>query len=351
MKLHQNITFCASSDGTRIAAAACGSGPVILRAAHWVSHVSYDLDSPVWLPWVKALSRKHRYVRYDPRGCGMSERRCDDLSLDAWYRDLEAVACTIRDERFALLGVSQGGALAIEYAVRHPDRISHLILFNAYAQGARIRARNDAERLEAETLVNFVRIGWGRENPAFCRFFTNLFIPGGSAEQHRWWGDLERETASPDVAAETLWQMQGLDVLHLCPKVGVPTLVVSCRNDMRVPSEGGEKIAATIPGARFVPLDSANHVLLPDEPAWAVFHTELASFLGVGMPAMSMPQEVGLTGAEAEVLRLLAEGMDNKSIAAHLGKSEKTVRNQVSAVLSKLGVQTRAQAIVRALGA
>ncbi len=131
--------------------------------------------------------------------------------------------------------------------VRHPERVSHLVLFNAYAQGGRARARTDAERLEAETLVNFVRIGWGRENPAFCQFFTNLFIPDGTPEQHRWWGDLERETATADVASETLRQMQGLDVLDLCPRVQVPTLVVSCRNDLRVPFEQGAKIAAGNP--------------------------------------------------------------------------------------------------------
>jgi pimeloyl-ACP methyl ester carboxylesterase len=349
MKLHQDIGFCVSADGTRIATASAGSGPVILRAAHWLSHVAYDLDSPVWRPWVEALSRRHRYVRYDPRGCGMSERYCADLSLPAWHQDLEAVADTIREEKFALLGVSQGGGLAIDYAVRHPERVSHLILFNGYARGRRSRARNDAERLEAETLVNFVRIGWGRENPAFCRFFTNLFIPGGTAEQHRWWGDLERETASAEVAAELLRLMQDLDVMHLCPRVSVPTLVVSCRGDMRVPFEQGAQMAAAIPGARFVPLDSANHVLLPDEPAWAEFHRELAAFMGDSEAPAPVSRQAGLTEAEAAVLALLAQGLDNRSIARRLGKSEKTVRNQVSVVLSKLGVQSRAQAIVRAL--
>lgn len=280
----------------------------------------------------------------------MSERHCADLSLAAWHQDLDAVAATIREERFALFGVSQGGALAIDFAVRHPERLTHLILFNAYAQGGRVRARTEAARLEAETLVNFIRIGWGRQNPAFCQFFTNLFLPGGTAEQHRWWGDLERETASPEVAAETLWQMQGLDVLHLCPEVRVPTLVISCTDDMRVPFDEGAKIAAAIPGARFVPLDSANHVLLQDEPAWTIFHGELAAFLGDGTPPAPASRTAGLTEAEAEVLGLLAQGLDNRSIADRLGKSEKTVRNQVSVVLSKLGVQSRAQAIVRALG-
>lgn len=350
MGLHQDIAFRFSTDGTRIATATCGSGPVLLRAAHWLSHVTYDLDSPVWRPWVEALSRCHRYVRYDPRGCGMSDRHCADLSLAAWQQDFDAIAATVEADRFALFGMSQGGALAIDYAVRHPERISHLVLFNAYAQGGRARARTDAERLEAETLVNFIRIGWGHENPAFCRFFTNLFIPGGTPEQHRWWGDLERETASAEVAAKTLWQMQGLDVLDLCARIEVPTLVVACRNDMRVPFEQGVKLGAAISGARFVPLDSANHVLLSGEPAWDVFHEELAKFLGdVAAPRPAL-RKAGLTAAEAEVLQLLAEGLNNRSIAGRLGKSEKTVRNQVSVVLSKLGVQSRSQAIVRVLG-
>ena len=204
--------------------------------------------------------------------------------------------------------------------MRHPGRVSHPVLLNAYAQGGRARARPDAEPLEAETLVNFVRIGWGQENPAFCRFFTNLFIPGGTPAQHRWWADLERETATAEVAAETLRQMQGIDVLDLCARVDVPTLVLSCRADARVPFEQGAMIAARIPGARFVPLESANHVLLPEEPAWDHFHRELAAFLGE--PPPPRPQ-AGLTVAEAEVLRLLAEGLDNRSIAHRLGKSER----------------------------
>ncbi|MTH78425.1 alpha/beta fold hydrolase [Paracoccus aestuariivivens] len=349
MRLHQDISFCHSQDGTRIAVAACGAGPVLLRAAHWLSHVTYDLDSPVWQPWVEALSRHHRYIRYDPRGCGMSERFCADLSLATWHQDLEAVIATVPVDRFALLGGSQGGALAIHYAARHPERVSHLVLVNAYAQGSRTRARTDAELLEAETLFNLVRIGWGRSNPAFCQFFTNLFIPDGTPEQHRWWGDLERETASPEVAAETLRQMQGLDVLGDCARIRVPTLVASCRGDMRVPFEQGALIAATIPDARFVPLASANHVLLPTEPAWAVFHTELAAFLDEPAPHPVLAGS-GLTTAESEVLHLIVAGLDNRSIALRLGKSEKTVRNQVSVILSKLDVSSRAQAIVRVLG-
>lgn len=350
MKLRQTIRFCRSGDGTRIAVAEGGEGPVILRAAHWLSHCYHDVESPVWRPWLETLSAQHRFVRYDPRGCGLSDRIVDDLSLDAWQADLEAVADTIASPRFILLGMSQGGALALRFAIAHPERVSHLILVNAYARGGRARATTDAERLEAETLVNFVRIGWGRENPAFCQFFTNLFIPGGTPEQHRWWGDLERITATPEVAAHLLHQMQGIDVLPLLPMVRVPTLVLHCRGDMRVPFEEGCSLAGGIPGARFVPLESSNHVLLPSEPAWQVLHEEIAAFLADGgpVPRMNLPGSP-LTPAEATVLDLVARGLNNRAIADELRKSEKTVRNQLSTIFDKLGVRSRAEAIVLAL--
>ncbi|MFK4771491.1 alpha/beta fold hydrolase [Rhizobium sp. ZW T2_16] len=350
MKLAQTIRFCNSEDGTRIAIASCGQGQVILRAAHWLSHVDYDLQSPVWRPWLQAMSARNRFVRYDPRGCGLSDRHVSDLSLKSWDADLEAVAASIKEPRFVLLGLSQGGSLAIAYALKHPERVSHLVLLNAYGQGGRARARTDAARLEAETLVNFVRIGWGRENPAFCRFFTNLFIPDGTPEQHRWWGDLERETATPDVAAQLLWEMQGIDVLDLAATLQVPTLIAHSRGDLRVPFDEGCKLAAAIPGARFVPLDSKNHVLLPDELAWTVFHAELAAFLGQdGYLQTRAVQDAHLTPTEAALLELVAEGLDNRSIAERLDKSVKTVRNQLSVIFNKLGVHSRSQAIVLAL--
>jgi pimeloyl-ACP methyl ester carboxylesterase/DNA-binding CsgD family transcriptional regulator len=260
------------------------------------------------------------------------------------------VAASIEEPRFVLLGVSQGGALAVRYALRHPERVSHLVVLNGYGRGARARAQTDAERLEAETIVNFIRIGWGRDNPAFCRFFTNLFIPDGTPQQHRWWGDLEKMTATADVAAQLLWQMQGIDVLDLAAKLRVPTLIAHSRGDMRVAFDEGCKLAATIPGARFVPLESNNHVLLPGEPAWAMFHAELAGFLGQDRPMKPAAlRDAGLTIAEAAILDLVAQGLDNRLIAERLGKREKTVRNQLSVIFSKLGVHSRSQAIVIAL--
>jgi pimeloyl-ACP methyl ester carboxylesterase len=348
MSLRQKLSFCTAPDGTRIAIASIGSGPPLVRAAHWLSHVEHDLESPVWRPWLLELSRRHAYIRYDQRGCGLSDRDVAEFSLAAWSADLEAVVDSLKLRRFALLGMSQGGAAAITYAVRHPDKVSHLVLFGAYALGAQRRAATDADRLEAQTLVNLIRVGWGRDNPAFRQVFTNQFIPGGTASQHQWWNELERLTADPETAARMLEACHQIDVSELARQLRVPTLVVHSRGDARVPFDEGRRLAALIPGARFLPLESDNHVLLDSEPAWEVFLAEARSFLAQPPAggANNANSETALTQAERDVLRLVAQGLDNKAIARQLEKSEKTVRNQVSSIFDKLGVRTRAEAIV-----
>ncbi len=197
MAPRQDVRFCTAADGTRIAVASIGSGPPLVRAAHWLSHVEHDLESPVWRPWLRELSRHHTYIRYDQRGCGLSDRTLAGLSLDDLVGDLEVVVDQLGLERFPLIGMSQGGAVAMRYASRHPDRVSALVLVGAYARGALRRAASDLERLEADTLVNLIRVGWGRDNDAFRQVFTNQYIPEGTAEQHRWWNDLERISAEP----------------------------------------------------------------------------------------------------------------------------------------------------------
>jgi pimeloyl-ACP methyl ester carboxylesterase/DNA-binding CsgD family transcriptional regulator len=345
--LRQSLRFCTAADGTRIAIASIGVGPPLLRAAHWLSHVEHDLHSPVWRAWLAELARDHHYIRYDQRGCGLSDSAVADFSLDAWVGDLEAVVDSLGLRRFPLIGMSQGGAVAIAYAVRHPDKVSHLVLPGAYARGALQRATNDAERLEAETLVNLIRLGWGRDNAAFRQVFTNQFIPGGTPAQHQWWNELERLTASPENAARTLDAFHHVDVTDLARQLRVPTLVLHARGDARVPFDEGLRLAALIPGARFVPLDSDNHVLLDTEPAWSTFLAELRGFLGTARAdAAEGADGAALTPAEREVLRLVALGLDNPAIAQQLNKSEKTVRNQVSSIFDKLGVRTRAEAIV-----
>ena len=349
MTLRQEVRFCTGADGTRIAVASIGVGPPLLRAAHWLSHVEHDLDSPVWRPWLRELSRRHAYIRYDQRGCGLSDRSFDVLTLDALVDDLEAVVDQLGLDRFPLFGMSQGSAVAISYAHRHPQKVSHLVLVGAYARGALRRAANEIERLEAQTLVNLIRVGWGRDNDAFRQVFTNQYLPEGTATQHRWWNDLERLTATPEMAARTLEMFHHIDISDRAAALRVPTLVMHVRRDARVPFDEGRRLAALIPGARFVALDSANHVLLEGEPAWPVFFEELNAFLGPGSAATA-ETATGLTPAEAAVLELVGRGLDNHAIARRLGKSEKTVRNQVSAILGKIGVRTRAEAIVYAIG-
>ena len=354
MTLRQDVRFCTAADGTRIAVASIGAGPPLVRAAHWLSHVEHDLESPVWRPWLRELSRHHTYVRYDQRGCGLSDRTLEGLEVDVWVGDLEAVVDQLGLERFPLIGMSQGGAVAMTYAQRHPDKVSHLVLVGAYARGALRRAASAIERLEAETLVNLIRVGWGRDNPSFRQVFTNQYIPGGSAEQHRWWNDLERLSATPEVAARTLQAFHDIDITGVAAGLRVPTLVMHAHGDARVPFDEGRRLAATIPGARFVMLESANHVLLEGEPALRVFLDELHAFLGTPAPPHAGNAGASasslLTAAEAAVLELMGRGLDNHAIARQLAKSEKTVRNQVSTIFDKLGVRTRAEAIVRALG-
>jgi pimeloyl-ACP methyl ester carboxylesterase/DNA-binding CsgD family transcriptional regulator len=347
MRPQQSLRFCTSADGTRIAIASIGSGPPLLRAAHWLSHVEHDLASPVWGPWLAELSKAHTYLRYDQRGCGLSDTVIDDFSLDAWVADLEAVVAATGLRRFPLIGMSQGGAVAIAYAVRHPEQVTHLVLVGAYARGALRRAVSAEQRLEAETLVRLIRIGWGRDNAAFRNVFTNQFIPGGTPAQHAWWNELERLTASPENAARILEAFHEIDVTELARELRVPTLVLHARGDARVPFDEGRLLAALIPDARFVPLASDNHVLLAGEPAWDAFLAELRGFLGSGAESVEgAASEAALTPAERDVLRGVAQGLDNAAIARQLGKSEKTVRNQVSSIFDKLGVRTRAEAIV-----
>ena len=344
----QEIRFVESRDGTRIATATTGAGHTIVRAAHWLTHVSHDPESPVWKHWVEELSSQNKLVRYDLRGCGLSDREVSDVSFDAWLADLEAVTEGLT-EPFTLIGMSQGGALSIAYALKHPERVGRLVLVGAYAQGTRVRAKNEQDILEAETLANLMRLGWGSDLNAFNQVFTNLFIPEGSTEQQSWWRTLEQQTACAETAALIFEVLQKIDVLALLKKVTVPTLIFHARRDARIPFAEGQRLASYIPNAQFVPLESSNHVLLEDEPAWEAFKRALRSFLPQTSTSVFYQTASNLTPAERAVLDLVAKGLGNADIASFLNKSEKTVRNQVSILFDKLGVHTRAELIVRVL--
>ncbi|MGZ3296442.1 MAG: alpha/beta fold hydrolase [Xanthobacteraceae bacterium] len=276
--LRHEIHFCTASDGVRIAYAEVGAGPPLLKAANWLNHLEYDWESPIWSPLLHELAAAHRLIRYDARGNGLSDWEVDDISFEAFVRDLESVVEATGIQRFALLGISQGCAVSIAYAVRHPERVSHLVLYGGFARGKRKRGSpKDIE--QADAVLTLIRQGWGQENPAFRQIFTSLFIPGATAEQVQWFNELQQRTTSPENAARIRRAVDDIDVTDLLARVAVPTLVLHCRSDAGQPFEEGRTLAAGIRGARFVALEGHNHVILEGDPGWRRFLDEVKSFL------------------------------------------------------------------------
>jgi pimeloyl-ACP methyl ester carboxylesterase/DNA-binding winged helix-turn-helix (wHTH) protein len=279
-RFEQRIRFCTAADGARIAYATSGTGPPLVKPANWMTHVEFDWESPVWRHWLRELSRTHMLVRYDERGSGLSDHDAADLSFEAWVRDLETVVDAMRLERFPLLGISQGCAVAIAYAVRHPERVTRLVLYGGYAEGAYTRSRSEEQRAEAELIMRQLVLGWGRDNPAFRLFFAGRFLPDGTPEQMQWFSELQRISTTPEIAVRLRHTAATIDVRDLAPLVRAPTLVLHANGDAAIPFDQGRQLAALIPDARFVSLESRNHILLEDEPAWGRFCEEVRGFLG-----------------------------------------------------------------------
>ncbi len=277
--MEQQIHFCTTDDGVRIAYATVGEGPPLVKAANWLSHLEFDWRSPVWRHLLAEFARDYTFIRYDERGNGLSDWNVGDLSFEAWVEDLEAVVEAAGVDQFPLLGISQGGAVAIAYAVRHPEKVSHLILYGAYARGwARRESADEIEQRQAQ--LTLVRLGWGKDNPAFRQLWTTLYAPDATPEQAQSFNDLQRVSTSPENAVALLNAMGNIDVVDLLPQVKVPTLVLHCRDEAGVPFEEGRLIASSIPGARFVPLEGRNHLLLEGDPSWGSFVKEVRRFLG-----------------------------------------------------------------------
>jgi DNA-binding winged helix-turn-helix (wHTH) protein/alpha-beta hydrolase superfamily lysophospholipase len=276
--LRQEIQFCTASDGVRIAYATVGAGPPLVKTGHWLTHLEHDWDSPIWAPHLRALAAEYRLIRYDARGNGLSDWDTDDLSFEARIRDLETVVDAAGIERFPLFGMSQGCSVSIVYALRHPERVSHLVLYGGFARGRRRRG-SPQEVQSSDAIATLMRQGWGRDNPAFRQMFTSLFIPGGTLAQMQWYNDLQKLTTSADNAIRMRFISDDIDVTHLLPQVRTPTLVLHCRNDAVQPFDEGRIIAAGIPGARFVALEGRNHVILEGDPSWKRLFDEMREFL------------------------------------------------------------------------
>jgi pimeloyl-ACP methyl ester carboxylesterase/DNA-binding SARP family transcriptional activator len=278
-RLEQRIEFCRTTDGVTLAFATTGEGPPLVKVANWMTHIDFDWHSPVWRHWLVALSARHRLVRYDERGCGLSDRDVPGHDFEDWVNDLETVVEAAGLQRFPLLGISQGAAVAVTYAARHPERVSRLVLYGSYPQGRVTRATTDEDRRANQLQIDLARHGWGQDDPSFRQVFTAQFMPEGSRELWEEFNELQRQTTSADNAARVLQVSGAIDVVDIARRVQAPTLVLHARRDRRPPFEQGRLMADLIPNSRFVALDSCNHVLLEDEPAWPVFLSEVETFL------------------------------------------------------------------------
>ena len=261
----QEIHYCRTPDGVRLAYAISGHGSPLVKTGNWLNHLEYDWDSPVWHHLFLRLSRNHRLIRYDPRGTGLSDWDVADISLDAWVNDLETVVNAAGVERFPLFGMSQGCAVSIAYAVRYPERVTHLVLYGGFALGANKRSPEERERRKA--LATLMRLEWGADNPAIRQMFATKLMPDATKEQVGTFNELQRKTTSAGCAARYFEITGEIDVVGLLADVRVPTLVMHARADAQVPFEYGRQLAAGISGAKFVALQSNNHVLLEQDSA------------------------------------------------------------------------------------
>ena len=353
----QTIRFCRSPDGVRIAFARLGQGPPLIISTCWLSHLEYDLESPVWRHWVQGMAGIATTIRYDERGFGLSDWEVPDFSFESRINDLEAVVDASGFDRFALLGMSQGGPVAIAYALRHPERVSRLILHGSYT--ASVGPTPESAELE-DAFTRMIEVGWARPEGRFRRVFTDMLMPAATPEQMTWVDDLMRMSTSTANAVAFRQQRRDLDIGDLLPRLDVPTLVLHARGDQANDFAEGRRLAAEIPGARLVTLESDNHVLLADDPAWPVFLSEIDEFLepdrrasgNVLLHANSRDMNgnepgsrglAGLTARELEVLRLVAAGQDNKDIAATLTLSIRTVERHLQTVYRKLDLAGSAQ--------
>ena len=334
----QEIRFCRSEDGTRLAYAVHGSGPTLVIASCWLSHLQYDWQSPVWRHFLEALGSMATVVRYDERGFGLSDWDVADFSLEARLGDLEAVVAAAGIERFALLGMSGGSAVALAFAIAHPGAVTRLVL-NGTVCGVPVVFEGD-RLLEEEAYRSMIRAGWAKEDPMFRRVFTTIFIPDATEEQMRWFDDLQRMSTSPANALASRIARQQVDIANDLSRITAPTLILQSEGDRSTTFDNAVDVSAAIPGARLVPLDSRNHILLADEPAWSTFVTEVAAFLEPDRRAATWdaPDLRSLTARERDVLRECAEGRTNEEIAVALTLSPRTVERHLSNVYGKLGL-------------
>jgi pimeloyl-ACP methyl ester carboxylesterase/DNA-binding CsgD family transcriptional regulator len=345
MALQQDIRFCTASDGVRIATAATGSGPPLVRAGTWISHLECDVAQEDSAAMIAEFSRSHTFYRYDSRGCGLSDRRIAPPVFDALVDDLEAVVTSRGLKRFPLLGISMGAAISVAYAIRHPEQVSHLVLVNGFTRSYfSVRNPTPESSAEAELLLRNAELGWGNRKSVFRHVFTAQMLGNASVQQQAELDERMQLSMTAEMAVAYLRSNYAIDVKDACSKVTCPTLVFHCRGDEMVNFDQGRRLAGLIPGARFVPLECAGHHVLSTEPAAQVLLGETRAFLGTQQARAG----VRLTPRQLEVLQAVAAGKTDKQIARELDLSPRTVEMHVAGAMKALDCSTRAEAVHRA---
>lgn len=341
------IRYCVCPDGVRLAVARYGSGLPVVRAGTWLTDIAFNGVDPLGQAWVESFARVASFVFYDGRGCGLSQRDVNDITLDAWVRDLETVVDTLGLERFVIYGQSTGCATAIRYAALHPERVDRLILHGGYSRHPYCTS-DPALRAEAETLIKVAQVGWGLATPTFRHLFVGRFMPDTTADQQAALGERQRLSMSNEMAAMYLRAMFDVDVRAEAPQVACPVLVTQMKGDLSVPYALACELAGLLPDARLVMFDSRNHIPHPGEPAWGPLVQQWQSFLRESALAPNGPQAAQLTRRQVDVLRLVAAGQSDKAVARALGLSPRTVEMHVAAARRTLGCRTRTEAVVKA---
>ena len=348
----QEVRFCRAPDGTRLAYAIHGSGPPLVVASCWLSHLQHDWQSPVWRHFLEDLGQMATVIRYDERGFGMSNWDVDDFSLAARLSDLETVVDAAGLDRFVLMGMSNGSGPAMAYAIAHPERISRLILYGTVCGDPVVRT--PAQQAEEDTYQSMIRVGWAKPDPVFRRVFTTLFIPDATEEQMSWFDDLQRMSTSPENAIASRIARQQIDIVEDIPRITAPTLILQATGDRSTTFDNAVSVSGLIPGSRLVALDSRNHILLSQEPAWATFVDEVGAFIEPERrrwAASELPLD-SLSTREREVLELCADGRSNDEIAETMSLSPRTIERHLSNIYLKLGVSgatARTAAVARYL--
>jgi len=349
--MDQDIRFCTTDDGVKLAYAVSGQGPPLVMSATWLTHLEHQWRSMAWRPWLDAFGRDHTLLRHDSRGCGLSDRDAPNFSFESWVADLASVIEAASFDRFAIVGTCWGGPVAIEYAARNPERVSHLILYGTYARGRLRRTDQPREVERSRALLQLTKLGWGQESHDLTRLWALAFQPVGGLDYQCSWAEQMAHATSAETAARLLQIGWDTDVQEAARKVRCPVLIIHPERDAVAPIAEGRLLAGLIPNSRFVQLDSQNHMPLADEPEWPRLVGEIRRFLAEPGAAASarpaLPLD-DLTPRERAVLEGIASGLDNAEIASSLGLSEKTVRNHITRVFDKIGVEHRYQAIVQA---